>query len=195
MSNGVDSIESSTYPLVYPADAAALNLAPIPFADNIAQIRTMARPLAGMQKEALIQYGPTGTVWRMVCDEGPWLNGTDLAPFPLAFFTAGLAASFMSAFMAEAEQCGVRVDSARLEQNNFFSMEGSALRGTMAAAAQPVQLCFSATGNATAARFEQIAATAVQNRCEAERCLTQALVSSFAVYANHEELCWPGGAC
>ena len=144
------SIETSGYPLVFQADPGPLNLEPLPFTDSIARIRTMARTLAGMQKEALIQYGPTGSVWRIVCDEGPWLNGTDLAPFPLAFFTAGLAASFMSAFLEEAGDRDIRIDSLSIEQDNFFSMVGSALRGTMTAAAQPVQVTFSARGNASA---------------------------------------------
>ncbi len=192
MSKIEDSIESSAYPLVFQADAASLNLLPLQSSGDVLQIRAMARPLAGMQKEAIIQAGPGGNIWRIVCDEGPWLNGTDLAPFPLAFFTAGLAASFMSAFMAEAMQRGVRVDSAKLEQDNFFSMEGSALRGTMTAGALPVEVSFTATGSATTAEFEQIAVAALQDRCPAERCLAGELASSFAVRSNNEELLWPG---
>ena len=58
--------------------------------------------MEGMQKEAIVHYGPTGTVWRMVSDEGPYLNGTDLAPFPLAFYTAGMAFSFMTELLRHA---------------------------------------------------------------------------------------------
>lgn len=186
------SIQTSAYPLVFQADTASLELQPLPRTDSMAIIRTMARPLVGMQKEALMQYGPTGTVWRLVCDEGPWLNGTDLAPFPLAFFTAGLAASFMSAFAEEAVECNIPIDSLKLRQDNFFTMEGSALKGTMTADAQPVQVTFSARGNASISEFEQIAKAAVQVRCPAERCLNQALASNFTVRANGEELPWPG---
>jgi uncharacterized OsmC-like protein len=194
MSNDKDSIESSAYPLVFQAEASALNLLPLEVADENIHIRTMARALAGMQKEALIQYGPTGRLWRVVCDEGPWLNGTDLAPFPLAFFTAGLAASFMSAFLDEATNRGIRIDSARLGQDNFFTMEGSALRGTMTAEAQPVELTFSASGNASSTEFEEIALAAVRDRSPAERCLETALASAFTVQANNEQLPWSGEA-
>ena len=38
---------------------------------------TATRALAGMQKEALVSDGRNGECWRMFCDEGPWLNGTD----------------------------------------------------------------------------------------------------------------------
>jgi len=80
------SIESIGHPLVFPTDSQGLNLEALPPEAGAMRVRTMTRTLAGMQKEAIIQNGPDGTVWRMVCDEGPWLNGTDLAPFPLAFF-------------------------------------------------------------------------------------------------------------
>ena len=62
------SIESSDYPLVFQAKSSELGLDPLNISDNTVRIRTMTRPLTGMQKEALIQYGPTGNVWRVVCD-------------------------------------------------------------------------------------------------------------------------------
>jgi uncharacterized OsmC-like protein len=145
-----------------------------------------------MQKEAIIQYRPGDVVWRVVCDEGPWLNGTDLAPFPLAFFTAGLAASFISAFVDEARDRDVQVNSVSIEQDNFFTMEGSALRGTMIAGAQPVEVTLSAGGNASASQLQEIAEIAVHSRSPAECCLRQVLASGFAVRANNEELPWPG---
>jgi len=73
-------------------------------------------------------------------------------------------------------------------------MEGSALRGTMAAGVQPMQVSISVQGNATAAEFEDIAKTAMQDRCPAVRCLRDALYSGFAIRANDEELPWPGKA-
>ena len=46
--------------------------------------------LAGHQKEAIVYEGAGGPRWRLVSDEGKHLGGTDLAPFPLGFFNAGL---------------------------------------------------------------------------------------------------------
>jgi len=186
------NIESSAYPLAFRVDPSGLNLEPLPTSDGIARIRTFARTLEGMQKEAVIQYGPTGAIWRVVCDEGPWLNGTDLAPFPLAFFSAGVAASLMSEFLAEARDRDIRIDSLNLVQDNFFTMEGSALKGTMAASVQPMQVSISARSNASATDIDNIAETAVRSRSPAERCLREILTSGFAVCANNEELAWPG---
>jgi len=91
MDTDTQSIESIGHALAFPVEPGGLNLEDLLPEDGALRIRTTARALAGMQKEAVIQHGPTGAVWRVVCDEGPWLNGTDLAPFPLAFFAAGLA--------------------------------------------------------------------------------------------------------
>ena len=59
--------------------------------DDAQNFRVEVRALEGMQKEATVRQSErSGQTWRMVSDEGPYLNGTDLAPFPLAFFAAGL---------------------------------------------------------------------------------------------------------
>lgn len=194
MDNDKSSIELSGYPLAFRVEPAGLDLEPLPLTDGIVRIRTIARTLEGMQKEAVIQYGPTGAVWRVVCDEGPWLNGTDLAPFPLAFFTSGVAASLMSEFVDEAGDRDVQVDTLSLVQDNFFVMEGSALRGTMMAGVQGMQVSISARGNASAAEIEDIAEMAVRHRSPVQRCFGDVLQSGFAIHANGEELPWPGKA-
>ena len=194
MGEDKSSIELSDYPLAFRVEPDGLNLETLATTDGIARIRTFARTLEGMQKEAVIQYGPTGTVWRVVCDEGPWLNGTDLAPFPLAFFAAGIAASLLSELVDEAGDRGVQVDTLGLAQDNFFTMEGSALRDTMTAGVQPMQVSISARGSASAAELKDIAETALRRRSPAQRCLRDVLPSAFAIHANDEELPWPGKA-
>ena len=74
------------------------------------RIRCEVRALEGMQKEALVRHGPSGTAWRMVSDEGPYLEGTDLAPFPLAFYTAGVVFSFMTETLRHAAELDVEVE-------------------------------------------------------------------------------------
>lgn len=43
-------------------------------------LRTWVRSLSGFQKEALVRSAKTGDAWRLVSDEGPYLNGHDAAP-------------------------------------------------------------------------------------------------------------------
>jgi len=102
-------------------------------------LRSSARALEGMQKEAVVA-GMDGPAWRMVCDEGPYLNGTDLAPFPLGFFCAGMASSYLSALLVLLQQRNIPFRKLRLLQDNRYSMEGSALAGTMRGSALPVQV-------------------------------------------------------
>lgn len=180
--------------LAFRADPNKLHFEPLPLERDLLRIRTRVRALAGMQKEALIQYGANGAVWRLVCDEGPWLNGTDLAPFPLAFFAAGAAASLMSEFLGESRDRNIRVDALHLVQDNFFTMEGSALRGTMAAGIQPTQVRISARGAGSTDEFLNIAEVALRERSPVERCLRQVLPSGFVVRSNNEELLWPDKA-
>ena len=93
-----------------------------------------------MQKEALTTSSPGGRTWRMACDEGPYLNGTDLAPFPLAFFTTGLVNSYFVEILHLARQRGTRIGTLELVQDNRYTMEGSAVRGDMIGGALPVDL-------------------------------------------------------
>lgn len=194
MGAGMSSIESIGQPLAFQSAGGLQDFSELPSNEGVARVRTMTRALAGMQKEAIVHYGPTNAVWRVVCDEGPWLNGTDLAPFPLAFFTSGIAASAMSAFLREAVEHGLHIDSLGIAQDNYFSMEGSALRGTMKASALPMRLDISARGNATSGEFEQIMKTAIQDRCPVIQCLRETISSGFAARVNGAELALPGQA-
>ena len=130
------SIQSLGLPLAFPLAGDAGRRAPD--ARGGLRIRTVARALDGMQKEAVVHAGRGA--WRLVCDEGPYLNGTDLAPFPLAFYTAGLADSYAGTLLARARLEGVRIDALTITQDNRYTMEGSALQGTMIGGALPVEL-------------------------------------------------------
>lgn len=133
------SIQSSPYPLVFPVAAAAAMPAGEVRLDRV-KVRAFARALEGMQKEAHVTTEPTGHTWRMVCDEGPYLNGTDLAPFPLAFFATGLVNSYLAEIVALARSKDVLLDRVEVIQENFYTMEGSAIRGDMIGGALPVAL-------------------------------------------------------
>lgn len=155
------SIETCPYPLLYKLGDTRGFSGPANGSAGQINIRVSARALEGMQKEACVQYGPSGTVWHMLCDEGPYLNGTDLAPFPLAFFTAGLAASYLSELLAAARHEDIPLHSVELVQDNYYGMEGSALRGTLQASALPVQVACSATSGVSQEQLKQLLRTAV----------------------------------
>lgn len=103
-------------------------------------LRSWVRSLSGFQKEALVRSTRTGLTWRLVSDEGPYLNGHDAAPCPLAFLSAGMIASYMNEISALAEQQDVAIRRLRLIQDNYYTMQGSMPKRTMTGGALPIQL-------------------------------------------------------
>jgi uncharacterized OsmC-like protein len=179
-------------PIVFRAAGATFGDETLARSDGVIRLRTRTRALTGMQKEAAVEYGPTGNLWRMLCDEGPWLNGSDLAPFPLAFFTAGLTAQLMSDYLAEARERDVEIDALEFSVDNFFTMEGSALKGTMAAGVDPIRIIISASGDTSTEELEDIAVIALEDRSPAGVGLHDELLSRFSIRLNGRPLNWSG---
>lgn len=103
-------------------------------------LRTWVRSLSGFQKEALIRSAKTGDTWRLVSDEGPYLNGHDAAPCPLAFLSTGMVASFMNEILSLATLQGVEIRKLKLIQDNYYTMQGSMMKRTMIGGAENIDL-------------------------------------------------------
>ena len=103
-------------------------------------LRTWVRSLSGFQKEALVRSAKTGNTWRLVSDEGPYLNGHDAAPCPLAFLSTGMVASYLNEIIALADQRNMNLRNLRLIQNNYYTMRGSMPKRTMVGGAEPIEL-------------------------------------------------------
>lgn len=103
-------------------------------------LRTWVRSLSGFQKEALVRSARTGETWRLVSDEGAYLNGHDAAPCPLAFLSTGMVASFMNEITALAELRGVEIRKLKLIQDNYYTMKGSMPKRTMVGGAENIDL-------------------------------------------------------
>lgn len=181
------TIESIGHSLVFKVDqrSAALELPPLK-SGEIA-VRLKARALEGMQKEAIVHHGPSNTVWRMVCDEGPYLNGTDLAPFPLGFYAAGMAFSFLSEIVHHAETYGVKLKSLRLIQDNFYTMEGSAIRGDMTAGALPTEITIKISADAPIETIQNIIQLS-EASSPPQAYMRDLLSNTFALCCNSQEL-------
>jgi uncharacterized OsmC-like protein len=185
--NPVASIEASAYELVFKQDAETpLDLVASQQGRRL-QVRTATRALAGMQKEALVSYGPTQAAWRIVCDEGPWLNGTDLAPFPLGYFGAGLTASYISEFLTHARRAGIEISGLEVMVDNRYSMEGSLMRGTMVGSAFPVDVRFRANTSADGETVLKLGHLAVASS-PADAVLRNAVDSLFTLNHNGSQV-------
>jgi uncharacterized OsmC-like protein len=181
------SIESIAQPLVYKVDKSSINLTELPQKEGITAVRASVRALEGMQKEAIVQYSPTGTVWRMVSDEGPYLNGTDLAPFPLASYTTGMALSFMEEIYKQAESRQVNIHTLRLILDNFYTMQGSAIRGDMMGGAKPVEIIVEIDADASEELIQDIV-RAAEKSSPAQAYNRDVIDNTFALSLNSQQI-------
>lgn len=179
------SIESLGYPLGY---KATYNTTwPADLDEDGITMRTEVRAFDGMQKEALVYYTPSKTVWRMVSDEGPYLNGTDLAPFPLAYYTAGMGFSFVAEVLKHAAAQNIAIDDIELVQDNFYSMQGSALRGDMIGGCIPAELLLNIQSTADRATIEAIVEAATQSSAP-QAYMRNVLTNVFSLSHNGQEV-------
>jgi uncharacterized OsmC-like protein len=136
----MNTLGSSAKPLFFPVGNAEQTGIEPPDNRLGEAVRVYGRSLSAMQKEALVVSRRSGTVWRLASDEGPYLNGDDEAPCPLSFLTTGMVCSYMKEILALASARRIEIGRLRLIQDNFYTMKGSALKGTMTGGAKDVEL-------------------------------------------------------
>ena len=182
-----DTIESSGFPLAFRVDGTG------PDSESIRvgvahpdTIKVEARALGGHQKEAVVTEGNSGVRWRMASDEGPMLQGTDLAPFPLGFMNAGLQADVLGRMAALANTQGPKrpkLDGVTVELATDYAFEGSFFKGTGKGSAKPPQFKFMIPPGFDSVSFEALiqVALAVSPLVAMH---SQALRNTFALYVN-----------
>jgi hypothetical protein len=183
----MNPLESSGKPLFFRVAAPGPSGVRPPENRRPIALRAVARSLSAMQKEALVWSSATGVGWRLASDEGAYLMGDDVAPCPLAFMTAGMVASFMEQVLALAAQRGIRFKGLRLTQDNYYTVEGSALRGTMIGGALPVDLTMEMDSAERPDLLRQLLEDAVALSPVAA-LLRNALPSRFTLTHNGREL-------
>ncbi len=151
------------------------------------QVRVWARSLSGMQKEAIVGSSRSGRLWRLASDEGPYLDGFDAAPCPLAFMTVGMVSSYMNALRAAARRRGLDIRDLTLTQDNRYTMEGSALQGTMTGGALPVALEVRIAADADDGAVRDLVAEAV-GAVPVNGLLRERHTSRFTLTVNGEEV-------
>lgn len=148
-------------PLFFPLDTASAALLEAPPTRHGQSVRTVVRSLSVMQKEALVLNHATGRVWRLASDEGAYLAGLDEAPCPLAFFSTGMVSAWMEELLALARARGITLHNPVLVQDNYYTMKGSALKGTMTGGARDVHLQVKLQSDADAQALQSLLQDAV----------------------------------
>lgn len=183
------SIQASPYPLAFAlAEVPATFRAPhYPEDPQALILRTTARALEGMQKEAVVAGGAGSKAWRFVCDEGPYLKGTDLAPFPLGYFCAGMVSCYMTELVRLLREHNISFRTLKLLQDNRYAMAGSALAGTMTGSALPVSLQLVADSPVKASQLQALLQEAVA-QAPVAALLGGVCINEFSVTLNGERL-------
>ena len=178
-----DCIDGTGYPLAFKVQSgsrAAIVAGSAPARDVF---RVEARTMGGHQKEVVVTEGSGGASWRLTSDEGAILKGTDLAPFPLAFFNAGLHADFVNRALAIAGASGVPLTIDGITLNNQYYFNGSFFRGTGEGSAEAVTIFVRARSRAPRAQLLQVLEAALAaSPGHAAMALPQ--VNTFALYVN-----------
>lgn len=142
-----------------------------------------ARQLAGHQKEAIVTEGAAGSAWRMVSDEGKHLRGTDLAPFPLGFFNAGLHSDLVNRILTLAATRAIPIEALTIDLDNFYYLTGSFFKGDGAGFAEPARVTVHVTSSATSDVIERLVADAV-DASPAFAAMRFPVTNTFAIYVN-----------
>lgn len=178
-----DTIEGSGHPLGFCFRREGERPGLLSGKPGEATFRVDARAMGAHQKEAVVHEGRSGPAWRVVSDEGPYLKGSDMAPFPLGFFNAGLQADLLGRIAHLVRQRALAIGAVSLELDNTFSFSGSFLKGDGKGSAEAAQVRLTLEGAASA----QDAAALVHEAVAASPALAAMatpLDSTFALYVN-----------
>jgi uncharacterized OsmC-like protein len=146
-------------------------------------IKVEARRLEGHQKEGIITEGESGSAWRLTTDEDGHLRGTDLAPFPLGYFNAGLHGDLSNRIVSLAHLRSIDITGMKLALDTGYFMTGSFFKGTGEGYAEPARIDISFASTSPTAVLQQLVSVAVQ-ASPALALMRKPLRNTFAIYVN-----------
>ena len=181
-----DSIEGSGFPLGFKVAQGRGRPTVIGASTARDVFRVELRAMGGHQKECVVTEGESGSAYRLVCDEGAGLKGSDLAPFPLGFYSAGLQADLANRFMAQAAAQGVKIDGFATELVSGYEFNGSFFRGDGKGSAHAPRVKFRVQCRADSATVQAIANAALD--ASPLIALVRATpTNTFALYVNGKQ--------
>jgi uncharacterized OsmC-like protein len=146
-------------------------------------IKVEARQMAGHQKEAVVT-DRTGDAWRLTSDEGKHLRGTDLAPFPLGFFNAGLQSDLSGWLGALAAARDIALDDVEVSVVNHYWLTGSFIQGTGEGHAEAPDIEVRVRSTAGRDAVESLVAAALDASPAIALVRAPVTGNSFALYVN-----------
>jgi uncharacterized OsmC-like protein len=155
-----------------------------PFNSSRTVFKVEARQMAGHQKEAVVTEGAHGRAWRLTSDEGLHLKGTDLAPFPLGFFNAGLQADLYGRMRTHAAERGIALEAITIRVVNHYWLTGSFIHGTGEGHAEAPDIEVQVQSPASADTVETLVAAAMDASPAIAYLRAPLVGNTFALYIN-----------
>jgi uncharacterized OsmC-like protein len=147
-------------------------------------IKVEARQMAGHQKEAIVAEGTAASAWRLTSDEGKHLRGTDLAPFPLGFFNAGMQSDLYGRMRTLAATRDVALDSVAIRVANHYWLTGSFIHGTGEGHAEAPDIDVRVQSSASTETIRDLVAAAMEASPAIALLRTPLAGNTFALYVN-----------
>lgn len=178
----ITPLERSPYPLAFVAvgghDLPEPSQQPLGVA-----FRCEVMGLGGYQKEGLVEDLATGRTWRLVCDEGKYLRGADMAPAPLMHWGAGLHADLTARIARATLDSGLPLGALEVTVTQGFGARGSFARGEAQAQVFGLSCSIRIETDAEDAIVNKLVATAVDSS-PAFAAMRDAIPGVFALYTN-----------
>ncbi len=147
-------------------------------------ITVEARQMAHHQKEAVVSEGAGGPAWRLSSDEGVHLKGTDLAPFPLGFFNAGMQSDLYGRLRALARRNAIPLDALEIRLVNHYWLTGSFIQGTGEGHAEAPDLEIAVRSSAGSAAVSALVVAAIDASPAFAFLRAPLSANTFALYIN-----------
>jgi uncharacterized OsmC-like protein len=147
-------------------------------------LKVEARQMAGHQKEAVVTQGADGDAWRLSSDEGRHLGGTDLAPFPLGYFNAGLQSDLYGRIRHLAAIRNVALEAVEIRVVNHYWLTGSFIHGTGEGHAEAPDIDIQVRSGASTEAVRALVADAMDASPAVAFLRAPLLGNTFALYIN-----------
>lgn len=176
-------LEKSPYPLAFVAAEGAEELTGSGLAQPFMTYRCEVMGLGGFQKEGLVENVATGRAWRLVCDEGTYLQGADMAPAPLLYWAAGLHGDVTARIARALLSGGLDPVGLDVTMTQGFGVRGSFARGEAVGLVYRLTWNIKVQADATEGMIAQHVARALAGS-PGYAAMTRAREGAFSLYTN-----------
>lgn len=176
-------IDPSALPLGFKVGQGKQTESPLTKSAGKEVFKVEARQMHHHQKEAVVTEGENGRAWRLTSDEGLHLKGTDLAPFPLGFFNAGIQGDLLGTMARMAKRESIVLKAMDISVANHYWLTGSFVLGTGEGHAEPTDIELDIQSDATPEVISSLIKRAIEASVSASMLKTT-LTNTFAIYLN-----------